>query len=82
MGTSVKLTKEIVNQRVTELFPSDNTSPAVKPTIPAVVNKPTKGFAVLTFQASSTIKVVKGQRAREEVGGYLRCLPISSALRC
>ena len=71
MATLVELTKETVTKRVTELFPGDNPSPAVKPELPAIAGKPTKGLAMLTFDASKTIKGVKGLRAREEVGGYL-----------
>jgi hypothetical protein len=71
VATLVELTKETVTKRVTELFPGDNPSPAVKPELPAIAGKPTKGLAMLTFDASKTIKGVKGLRAREEVGGYL-----------
>ena len=71
VANTVKLTKEIATQRVAKLFPGDSSTPEVKPELPAVADKPTNELAILVFDASKKIKVIRGRRAREEVGGYL-----------
>ena len=71
MAKSVPLTIMIATQRVTKLFPSNAPTPAVKPELPAVVCTPDNELAILCFDAGKTIKVIKGQRAREEVVVYL-----------
>ena len=57
--------------RVKELFPGDESAPAVPPRVPAVAEEATNDLAVLTFDAAKKIKVIRGRRAREEVSGYL-----------
>ena len=71
MTKSVPLTIMIATQRITKLFPSNAPIPAVKLELPAVVCTPDNELAILCFDAGKTIKVIKGQRAREEVVGYL-----------
>ena len=67
---SVKLTKVMVSERVKILFPSDGHTPAVKPELPTIADKATNELAMFSFDASKTIKVIRGHRAREEIGSY------------
>ena len=61
----------VATQRVNKIFPGDEPEPAAKPRVPAVVEEPTNELAVFCFDAAKKIKVIRGQRAREEVAGYL-----------
>ena len=60
-----------VKQRAAELFPGGTATPALKPRRPALVEKPTNELAMLVFDASKGIAIIRGQLAREEVAGYL-----------
>lgn len=61
----------MVSERVKILFPSDGYTPAVKPELPTIADKATHELAMFSFDASKTIKVIRGYRAREEVGSWL-----------
>ena len=60
-----------VKQRAAELFPGGTATPNSKPRRPALVEKPTNELAMLVFEASKGIALIRGQLAREEVAGYL-----------
>ena len=70
-GAGEQLTAEAVAARAAELFPSDSAVPAVPPRLPAVVETFTAAICRWVFAAASALPVVRGQRAREDVSGYL-----------
>jgi hypothetical protein len=75
LGASVhldsSLTPILVRQRAAALFPAGNLVPAVKPELPAMVEKPTNELVALVYDAIKDVTLTRGQLAREEVAGYL-----------
>ena len=65
------VTFDFAKRRVAELFPGDNTVPAAKPVLPAIVQTTTNALCTHVLDAAKTIKVIRGSRAREEVSGHL-----------
>lgn len=71
VGADWQLELASVKTRAAELFPGGTATPTVKPRKPALVEKPTNELAMLVFDASKVIALIRGQLAREEVVGYL-----------
>ena len=55
-----QLEQATVKLRAAELFPAGATVPAVKPRLPAVVEKPTNELATVAFAASKGVQLVRG----------------------
>ena len=70
-GTAAGLTADAVNQRAAELFPPGATMPAVKPSLPPVLEAPTNELARLSFGAANTVSLVRGVLAREEAAAHI-----------
>ena len=57
--------------RVSELFPSGNTVPAVKPRLPPAAQQLTRALIVAASDASKGVALTRGELSKAEVVGFL-----------